>query len=143
MNIGEAARRSGIPAKTIRYYEEIGLIDPADRTQAGYRSYDAKQIEILRFIQRARGLGFSVKDVESLLALWQDRARASADVKSLAREQVQRIEEKIAELRSMQKTLETLIHRCHGDDRPDCPILEGLSGQDSHEGGTPKGDAKE
>ncbi|WP_421709812.1 Cu(I)-responsive transcriptional regulator [Algihabitans sp.] len=128
MNIGEAAAQSGVAAKTIRYYESIGLIAPAERTEAGYRVYSTNDIQTLRFIARARGLGFSVADCASLLALWRDKSRASADVKALARHQVEAIEAKIAELETMRATLEHLMRRCHGDDRPDCPILSDLAG---------------
>ena len=131
MNIGEAAAQSGVAAKTIRYYESIGLIAPAERTEAGYRVYSTNDIQTLRFIARARGLGFSVADCASLLALWRDRSRASADVKALARHQVEAIEAKIAELETMRATLEHLMRRCHGDDRPDCPILSDLAGSSS------------
>lgn len=128
MNIGETAAQSGVPAKTIRYYESIGLIAPAERTAAGYRVYGSRDVETLRFIARARGLGFSVADCASLLALWRDKTRASADVKALARHQVETIEAKIAELETMRATLEHLMQRCHGDARPDCPILSDLAG---------------
>jgi Cu(I)-responsive transcriptional regulator len=128
MNIGEVARHSRVPPKTIRYYESIGLIDPAARSAAGYRIYGAQDLETLRFIHRARGLGFSVEDVGNLLALWRDRNRASAQVKALARKHVGEIDRKIAELRAMRDTLDDLIERCHGDDRPDCPILKDLAG---------------
>jgi Cu(I)-responsive transcriptional regulator len=128
MNIGQAAERSGVPAKTIRYYESIGLIGPAERTAAGYRVYSEADVQTLRFISRARGLGFSVSDCANLLALWQDTGRASADVKNLARQQVERIEAKVAELQTMKVTLEHLIERCHGDARPECPILTDLAG---------------
>ena len=128
MNIGTVARRSGVPAKTIRYYESVGLIAPAARTAAGYRVYDQRDIEVLRFVQRARSLGFSVDDVGSLLALWQDRRRSSAEVKALARRRVEDIDRKIAELEEMRSTLTDLMQRCHGDQRPDCPILSGLAG---------------
>lgn len=128
MNIGTAARRSGVPAKTIRYYESVGLIAPAERTAAGYRVYDTRDVETLRFVQRARSLGFSVDDVGSLLALWQDRQRSSAEVKALARRRVDDINRKIAELTEMRATLTDLMQRCHGDQRPDCPILSGLAG---------------
>ena len=127
MNIGTAAARSGVPAKTIRYYEGIGLIKKAGRTAGGYRDYSDIDVETLKFIQRARSLGFSVKDVADLLALWQDRDRASSEVKRIAEGHVEAIGRKIVELEEIRRTLETLIHRCHGDDRPDCPILEGLS----------------
>lgn len=130
MNIGTVARESGVPAKTIRYYESIGLIPPAERAENGYRHYSRTDIETLRFIQRARNLGFAVKDVGSLLALWRDRNRASSDVKRLALEHVQGIEERIGELQAIRATLLELTERCHGDDRPDCPILAGLAGAD-------------
>lgn len=128
MNIGEAARRSGVPAKTIRYYESIDLIPPATRGDSGYRRYDERDVQLLNFIQRARRLGFSVKDVGGLLALWQDRERASAEVKKLAIDRLADIDGKIAELRAIRRTLSDLSQRCHGDDRPDCPILDGLAG---------------
>lgn len=129
MNIGAAARRSGVAAKTIRYYESVGLIAPAARTAAGYRVYDQRDVETLRFVQRARGLGFSVDDVGNLLALWQDRQRSSAEVKALARRRMEDIERKIAELTEMRATLHNLMEHCHGDRRPHCPILSGLAGQ--------------
>ena len=128
MHIGEAARRSGVPAKSIRYYESVGLIAPAVRSDSGYRVYAAKDVEQLRFIQRARSLGFSVAEVADLLALWDDRARASSQVKRLAEQHLSRIDDKIEELRSIRATLDHLIERCHGDDRPDCPILDDLAG---------------
>ena len=134
MQIGNAARESGVPAKTIRYYEEVGLIEPARRTAGGYRVYDERDVQTLRFIQRARSLGFPVGDVASLLALWRDRARHSAQVKALAERHLDEIDRKIAELRGMRETLEHLVARCQGDDRPDCPILADLAG--------PAGDAE-
>jgi Cu(I)-responsive transcriptional regulator len=127
MNIGTAAEKSGIPAKTIRYYESIGLIPQASRTGGNYRDYDDNDLQTLRFIQRARRLGFPVKDVANLLTLWRDRSRASADVKHLAEHHVQEIDRRMEELRTMRRTLLHLVERCHGDDRPDCPILEGLA----------------
>ena len=127
MNIGKAATRSGVPAKTIRYYEEIGLIPKAARTDGGYRDYSDQEVETLRFIHRARDLGFPVKDVAALLTLWRDRSRSSADVKKLALDHVAEIDVKIAELKSIRGTLTDLATRCHGDDRPDCPILEDLA----------------
>ena len=127
MNIGEAARRSGVPPKSIRYYESVGLIEPASRSDSGYRIYATHDVEQLRFIQRARSLGFTVAEVASLLALWRDKDRASAQVKQLARDHVARIDRKIDELNSIRDTLAHLIERCHGDDRPDCPILEDLA----------------
>jgi Cu(I)-responsive transcriptional regulator len=129
MNIGEAAKASGVPAKTIRYYESVSLIPPAQRTDSGYRTYDGDDIARLRFIQRSRSLGFSVRDVGMLLDLWHDRSRASAEVKALATAHMAEIDRKIAELQSMRETLRDLSERCHGDDRPDCPILEGLAGR--------------
>ena len=127
MNIGSVAEHSGVPAKTIRYYEEIGLIPPAVRSDNGYRSYRQKDVEILRFVQRSRKLGFSVKDVGNLLQLWNDTERASADVKALALRHIDEIEGRIAELESIRDTLLHLTECCHGDDRPDCPILDGLA----------------
>ena len=129
MHIGAVAEKSGVAAKTIRYYESIGLIDSADRTTSGYRVYDVQDVETLRFVQRARGLGFAVKDVANLLALWRDRNRASSQVKALAANHVAEIDRKIAELQGMRNTLVDLMERCHGDDRPDCPILQDLAGE--------------
>jgi MerR family transcriptional regulator, copper efflux regulator len=129
MNIGIAARQSGVPAKTIRYYESVGLIQPADRSAAGYRVYGHQDVETLRFVQRARSLGFSVEEVGSLLALWRDRSRSSAEVKALARHRVADIDRKITELTEMRETLLHLMERCHGDARPECPILQGLAGK--------------
>ena len=138
MNIGEAAVRSDLPAKTIRYYESIGLINAAPRTQAGYRSYDATDVAFLRFIRRARSLGFSVDDVANLLALYRDTNRASADVKALALNHVAKIERKIAELESIRNTLQHLADKCHGDERPECPILDDLAGEDEEHRSTTK-----
>ena len=127
MNIGEAASESGVNAKTIRYYESIGLIPPAIRAENGYRNYSPIDIETLKFIQHARRLGFSVKDVGGLLELWRDKSRTSADVKALALKHISEVEKRIAELQSIRKTLIDLTDRCHGDDRPECPILEDLA----------------
>ena len=127
MNIGKAASLSGVPAKTIRYYEEIGLIPKAARTEGGYRDYSQQDVDILRFIHRARDLGFPVKDVSALLALWRDRSRSSSQVKELALSHVADIDVKIEELRSIRRTLMDLAARCHGDERPDCPILDDLA----------------
>ncbi len=124
MNIGNAAEQSGLPPKTIRYYEEIGLIPAAGRTDGGYRDYDETDVQVLRFLRRARGLGFSVAECRELLSLYRDRDRASADVKSLALQRIEEIERKIVELQTMRKTLKHLAERRHGDERPDCPILE-------------------
>lgn len=129
MNIGEAAARSGVPAKTIRYYESIGLIQPAERSGGGYRIYDSRDLQTLGFINRARNLGFSVKQVGDLLQLWRDRDRSSADVKAVAREHMAQIDRRMAELQSMRDALLHLMERCHGDERPDCPILADLAGE--------------
>jgi len=127
MQIGELAERTGVPAKTIRYYETIGLVAPATRDANGYRRYSLRDAAVLGFVQRARSLGFPVKDVAALLALWRDRARASADVRGLAIEHIGRIDAKLRELQAMRAALVDLTERCHGDDRPDCPILEDLA----------------
>ncbi|MPL80169.1 HTH-type transcriptional regulator HmrR [bioreactor metagenome] len=126
MNIGDAARASGVSAKMIRYYETTGLIPAAARTGAGYRSYGEREVQILRFVRRARDLGFPVVTIRELLALWGDRARHSADVKRLALDHVDALERKIDEMQAMAATLRHLAEACCGDDRPDCPILEDL-----------------
>lgn len=128
MKIGEVSNLSGVPAKTIRYYEEIGLILPAERAPNGYRTYSDEDIQTLKFVSRARGLGFSVDDCANLLALYRDRQRSSADVKSIAQRNIERIRQKIIELRAMETTLGNLVEKCHGDTRPDCPILEDMAG---------------
>ncbi len=128
MNIGQAADRSGVAAKTIRYYESVGLVEAAARRGNGYRSYGEAEVETLKFVNRARGLGFSVKDCRNLLALYQDRKRASADVKAVALDHISNIDLKIAELQGMRATLAELADKCHGDERPDCPILDDLAG---------------
>lgn len=127
LKIGEVARLSSVPAKTIRYYEEVGLLPPSARTRSGYRVYDSADVERLRFIKRGRDLGFSVDEVASLLALWGDRERSSADVRALAEAHIAAVERKIEELEFMRKTLVSLVHQCHGDERPECPILEDLA----------------
>ena len=133
MQIGTAAKRSGVPAKTIRYYEEIGLVPEPARSASGYRAYDDGAVALLRFVSRARNLGFSIKDVRMLLALYSDRDRASADVKRVALGHVAEIDRKMAELGSMRKTLLHLAERCQGDERPECPILDDLAGlQEAH-----------
>lgn len=124
MNIGQAARASGVSAKMIRYYETIELIAPVHRTEAGYRIYDDQDVHALRFISRARDLGFSVDQMRELLALWRDRDRASADVKAIALSHVEMLEEKARALQQMSATLKHLAANCHGDGRPDCPIIE-------------------
>ena len=127
MNVGEAARRAGLPAKTIRYYEEIGLIRP-ERAGNGYRAYSGDDVHRLAFLKRARTLGFSIDDCRQLMALYQDRERASADVRRIAAAHIGAIEEKVRELQAMRATLQKLVQACHGDERPDCPILEEMAG---------------
>lgn len=127
MNIGQAADASGVSAKMIRYYERTGLIEPADRTASGYRVYTERDVHALRFVRRARDLGFSVEQIQKLLALWQDRNRASADVRALALAHMARLREKIAEMQSMVATLDELAASCGGDQRADCPILRDLA----------------
>ncbi len=130
MNIGDAAKASGVSAKMIRYYEQTGLIPPADRTASGYRDYSDKDVHVLRFIRRSRDLGFSVAEITELLALWQDRSRQSADVKTLARAHIADLRQKIENLQQMADTLQTLADCCAGDHRPDCPILTDLETDD-------------
>lgn len=127
MNIGEVSKKSGVSAKMIRYYESIGLTAAADRSEAGYRNYGTNDVHTLRFIRRARDLGFTVEQMGDLLALWKDRSRASAEVKRIALDHVAVLERKVAELQAMTDTLRHLAAHCHGDDRPDCPILEDLA----------------
>ncbi|CAD6562018.1 Cu(I)-responsive transcriptional regulator [Paraburkholderia sabiae] len=131
MNIGEAARASGVTAKMIRYYESVGLLAAKERTTAGYRVYGTQEVHSLRFIRQARRLGFLVEDIRKLLALWNDRSRASAEVKSIALEHVAELNRRIDELTEMRDTLTHLAEHCHGDDRPDCPIIESLAAADS------------
>jgi MerR family copper efflux transcriptional regulator len=130
MNIGEASNRSGLPPKTIRYYEDIGLIKPG-RAENGYRDYSSPDIHRLKFVQRSRSLGFSVDECRQLLSLYGDSQRESADVKSIAEVKLVEIDRKIAELAGLRETLRHLVHNCHGDARPECPILDGLSGEDA------------
>jgi Cu(I)-responsive transcriptional regulator len=127
MNIGDAADRSGLPAKTIRYYEEIGLLTPA-RAENGYRDYSASDVHRLKFLQRSRSLGFSVEECRQLLSLYGDTHRESADVKAIAKAKLGEVDRKISELMELRDTLRHLVDHCHGDARPDCPILDGLSG---------------
>ena len=127
MNIGDVAQASGLPPKTIRYYEDIGLVRPA-RSENGYRDFSDRDAHMLAFLGRARSLGFSIEDCRTLLSLYEDRSRASADVRDLARQHMDRIARKIDELEAMRGTLGTLVRRCHGDNRPDCPILDDLAG---------------
>lgn len=127
LNIGEAAKASGVSSKMIRHYEAIGLISAARRTEAGYRLYGQRDVQVLQFIHRARALGFSLEQIRELLALWQDKSRASADVRALARSHIGQLERKIAEMEAMKRTLAKLAASCHGDARPDCPILDDLA----------------
>ncbi len=129
MNVGEAARRAGLPVKTVHYYESIGLVAPA-RKSNGYRDYDQTLVHKLAFLQRARSLGFSIDECRGLLSLYEDRDRASRDVKAIAEGKLADIERKIAALRTLHATLTHLVDACHGDDRPDCPILDDLAGAD-------------
>ena len=131
MNIGEAAKATGVSAKMIRYYEDTGLIRAPHRTQSGYRTYGDNDLAVL-FIRRARDLGFPVKEISTLLALWQDRRRASGDVKALALAHVADLRRRMEEMQAMADTLSHLAANCHGDNRPDCPILDDLSGKTCH-----------
>jgi len=128
MNIGDVSSRSGLPAKTIRYYEDIGLIKP-HRSANGYRCFAETDLHKLAFLGRARALGFTIEDCRTLMALYEDESRASADVKQLAQEHLAKIEAKIADLQTMRDTLDELVKSCAGDSRPDCPILKDLSGK--------------
>lgn len=127
MHIGQAAQASGVSAKMIRYYEQNGLLPAAVRTEAGYRCYSDQDVHRLQFIRRARDLGFSVPEIRELLDLWDDRSRHSADVRRIAQGHVQALEQRIEHLRQMRASLQNLVHACHGDSRPDCPILQGLA----------------
>ncbi len=126
MNIGTVARRANLPPKTIRYYEDIELVKPA-RLKNGYRSYSESDMHRLRFVQRARSLGFTIEECRLLLSLYDDENRASADVKAIALDKIAEVDRKIGELKSLRATLSELAAHCHGDDRPDCPIIEGLA----------------
>jgi Cu(I)-responsive transcriptional regulator len=128
MNIGVVSLKSGLPAKTIRYYEDIGLLHP-ERRDNGYRDYSQEDVHRLRFLQRSRGLGFSVEECRQLLLLYGDKQRESAEVKSMAESKLAEIDRKLEELRGLRHALQHLIENCQGDDRPECPILDGLSGQ--------------
>lgn len=131
MNIGEASKATGVSAKMIRYYEQIGLIPKAIRSEAGYRSYGDSDVHSLRFIRRARDLGFPVEQITQLLALWRDRSRASAKVKSVAQKHIADLQARIADLQAMSQTLEHLVAHCHGDDRPECPIIQDLADEEA------------
>ena len=127
MNIGEAAKVSGVNAKLIRHYESIGIIQKVRRSESGYRVYSESDVHSLKFVRRARKLGFSMKEIKKLVGLWRNRSRVSADVKELALEHVREMEQKVDELQSMIKTLKHLARNCHGDHRPDCPIIDVLA----------------
>ena len=129
VNIGAAAKATGVSAKMIRHYESINLIPSADRTLAGYRTYAAADLHRLRFVKRARNLGFSIKEIVALLALWGDRRRSSAKVKALTQKHIGELETRISEMQAMKKALQRLAQQCHGDERPDCPILDGLAAE--------------
>ena len=128
MNIGQASAASGVSAKMIRHYEEIGLVRPPRRTASNYRTYSGNDVHVLRFVKRARSLGFPVTDIKALLALWHNKTRSSAAVKKIAQAHIDELKRKIAELGSMVEALEHLERHCHGDERPECPILEHLEG---------------
>lgn len=131
LNIGQAAKATGVSAKMIRHYESAGLIPAALRSDAGYRRYGPADIHTLKFVRHARDLGFSLAAIRDLVGLWQDRARPSRQVKALAEAHIQELEQKAQELLAMKATLEKLVHCCHGDDRPECPILETLASEGS------------
>jgi MerR family copper efflux transcriptional regulator len=128
MNISDAAARAGLPPKTIRYYEDIGLVTP-DRDPNGYRSFSDVDVHNLTFLARSRALGFSIEECRALLALYEDKSRASAEVKKIAEDHLEEIERKIEDLTAMRDTLSHLVRNCHGDDRPECPILDNMSGE--------------
>jgi len=125
-NIGEAAAQTGVSAKMIRHYEALGLLPQVERTVSNYRIYSARDLHVLRFIRRSRSLGFSMKEIEALLGLWHNTRRASAEVKRLAARHIEELDARIAEMQGMRDTLSQLVHACHGDQRPECPILEDL-----------------
>lgn len=126
MNIGDAARAAGMSAKMVRHYESIGLFAAPPRSDAGYRVYGEREVHLLRFIRHSRDLGFSLEQIRALLGLWQDRDRPSREVRALAQAHLAELDAKLAELNAMKATLQGLVHSCHGDDRPDCPILATL-----------------
>lgn len=138
MNIGQAANASGVSAKMIRYYEATGLIPAASRTDAGYRNYTENDVHVLRFVRRARDLGFSVAEIDGLLQLWRNRRRRSADVKRIALDHIEDLRQRIADMQEMAGTLQQLVMGCSGDDRPDCPILADLEQPSAAAAGEPK-----
>ena len=127
MNIGDAAKASGVSAKMIRHYESVGLLPEVLRTDSGYRQYTDKDVHTLRFVRQSRDLGFSIEQIRELLGLWRNRTRPSRQVKSLAQAHIQELDAKLKELQAMKSTLEHLVHCCHGDERPDCPIIDTLA----------------
>lgn len=129
VNVGEAARLSGVSAKMVRHYESLGLLPRVGRTDSGYRQYSEAEVHTLRFIKRSRELGFSMDEIAELVGLWQNRRRSSAGVKRIAQKHADELAQRIEAMQAMQRTLAHLIHCCHGDDRPDCPILDDLSGK--------------
>jgi len=137
ITIGAASKASGVSAKMIRHYEAVGLLPGPTRSEAGYRLFTPAEVHVLRFIRQARDLGFSIAQIGELVGLWQDRKRPSRQVKALAQAHIQELEQKVRELLAMKATLEHLAHCCHGDDRPDCPILDQLSGQPPVSGDAP------
>jgi MerR family copper efflux transcriptional regulator len=137
MTIGMAAQASGISAKMLRHYESLGLLPPVARTDSGYRLYRLDDVNTLRFIRRARDLGFSMAEIAELVSLWQDHGRASAQVKQIAQRHVDDLTQRIAAMQDMQRSLQRLLHDCHGDSRPECPILDGLAGQSPRAGAMP------
>jgi MerR family transcriptional regulator, copper efflux regulator len=131
MNIGQASEASGVTAKMIRYYESIGLVSQVNRTDSGYRQYSQNDVQTLKFIKRSRDLGFSIERIRTLLELWEDRGRKSSDVKKLARQYIAELDQDIQKLQSIRDELQHLANHCHGDHRPECPIIEDLAKADS------------
>ncbi len=129
MNIGEASKKSGVSAKLIRHYESIGIIPKASRALSGYRTYSDREVNILKFVKRSRSLGFSMEEIKKLVSLWRNKKRTSQEVKKLATKHIDELEQKISELQSMVETLKHLAMNCHGDERPDCPILDELAAE--------------
>ena len=127
VSIGVAAQRAGVSPRMLRHYEALGLLPPVARTDSGYRQYAEADVHALRFIRRARDLGFSIAEIATLLGLWQDKARASSQVKSIAQAHIDDLNQRIADMQAMQRSLQSLVQCCHGDDRPDCPILDNLA----------------
>lgn len=136
MNIGQAAARTGVTAKMIRHYEGIALLPAAGRTESGYRQYGERDLHVLRFIRHSRDLGFSLEQIRELLGLWQNRRRSSRQVRALAEAHIAEIDQKLAELQGIRATLAHLVHCCHGDDRPDCPIIDTLEAERPMRGGS-------